>query len=120
MEYTGDVIEEWTFALRGDKKSFHWLMKNGFKELGAFERALSGSQDALNWLRQNQFLELFHMIRALSKETTSLEYLIASGHKSSAVLVGVVFQDQNCMKWMRKYMQEEVWSLSMAIQERCS
>jgi hypothetical protein len=79
MQYPAKVLLAWGEAISGNSKVHHWLMQNGFPELGLTCHALHHVESARSWLMQNGHPHLMALVRGAEGEGNAVVWLNMHG-----------------------------------------
>jgi len=81
INYDVKILVAWGEAISGNEKIRHWLMKNGYTELGMFCFALRNELSAQTWLLQNGYPHLLALIKGIEGDAQARNWLKQSGNE---------------------------------------
>src|ERR1043166_9129331 len=101
--YTEEKIIALCAAIKGEQKSFDWLMAH-CKELAALCDVLVYSSDkALNWLQQNGYPALYAFLCALNEDDDAFQFLMNGPYKEWAATVNAVNENESATAWLLRF-----------------
>ncbi|MEI7596695.1 MAG: hypothetical protein WCK02_13175 [Bacteroidota bacterium] len=75
IEYPTKILIAWGEAIGGNHEIKHWLIKNGYPELGIFVHAVYNQDEARKWLVENDFPHLLALINGAEGKEDAVLWL---------------------------------------------